>query len=252
MPYFNFQDQKLFFQITESKSNKAIIFIHGSGEGSQIWKNQLELDLDYNLIALDLPSHFNSDYYSKVSLGLYLDAVIALVDHLRYQEVILCGHSLGGAIAQAYYFKYPRDLKALILIATGARLRVSPNILEATKDNFQQYLDWIPSGAFYRKTPEDVVQEYVNDTAKMKPMVTFADYKICDLFDTLNNTHKINLPCLIICGDKDILTPPKYSKYFKEKIKNSKLEIIKKAGHLVMLEQPEEVNEAIVNFVSKL
>ena len=199
-----------------------------------------------------MPSHFKSEYYSKVSFGLYLEAVIGLIDHLRYQEVILCGHSLGGAIAQAYYFKYPNDLKALILVGTGARLRVSPVILEATQKDIKQYIDTIPAGAFFKKTSEDIINRFVSDASKLKPAVIFADYKICDGFDTLENTSKINIPCLIISGKNDVLTPVKYSQFFKEKIKNSELVIIKNAAHMVMLEKPEEVNKSIKKFVNSL
>jgi len=185
-------------------------------------------------------------------LVLYLDALIGLIDHLRYQEVILCGHSLGGAIAQAYYFKYPKDLRALILVGTGARLRVSPAILEATQKDIKQYIDTIPVGAFFKKTSKDIINQFVSDTSKLKPAVIYTDYKICDSFDTLENTSKINVPCLIICGNKDLLTPPKYSQFFKEKIKNSKLVIVKNAAHMVMLEKPTDVDKAIEEFVNSL
>ena len=199
-----------------------------------------------------MPSHFKSDYYSNISFVLYLDALIGLIDHLRYQEVILCGHSLGGAIAQAYYFKYPKDLRALILVGTGARLRVSPAILEATQKDIKQYIDTIPVGAFFKKTSKDIINQFVSDTSKLKPAVIYTDYKICDSFDTLENTSKINVPCLIICGNKDLLTPPKYSQFFKEKIKNSKLVIVKNAAHMVMLEKPTDVDKAIEEFVNSL
>jgi pimeloyl-ACP methyl ester carboxylesterase len=55
-----------------------------------------------------------------------------------------------------------------------------------------------------------------------------------------------------MCGNADKLTPIKYSQYFKDRIKKSELCIIKDAGHLVMLEKPIEVNDAIYKFVEKL
>lgn len=184
-------------------------------------------------------------------MDLYIDVVVSLIDHLRYQEVVLCGHSLGGAIIQDLYFKYPNYVKGLILVATGGRLRVGQPVLDNTKDNFQEYLNSIPAGAFYRKTSKDIIDEYVKDTATMKNVVVYADYKICDGFDTLLMTETIKVPCLIICGKNDVLTPPKYSQYFKEKIKDSKLVIIKNAAHMVMLEQPEEFNKSVENFIIK-
>ena len=59
----------------------------------------------------------------------------------------------------------------------------------------------------------------------------------------------IKIPCLIICGKDDKMTPPKYAMYFNDKIQQSDLILIDKAGHIVMLEKPEEVNQAILNFI---
>jgi pimeloyl-ACP methyl ester carboxylesterase len=55
---------------------------------------------------------------------------------------------------------------------------------------------------------------------------------------------------LIICGKEDLLTPVKYSQYLKQKIKNSELYIIEEAGHMVMLEKPNEVNQIIERFLT--
>ena len=64
-----------------------------------------------------------------------------LVDFLNLKKIVLCGHSLGGPIAQEYFFRYSDEVVALILIGTGARLRVSPLILNTIKSNFQEFLD---------------------------------------------------------------------------------------------------------------
>ncbi|MHA1762580.1 MAG: alpha/beta fold hydrolase, partial [Promethearchaeota archaeon] len=99
---------------------RALIFIHGSGGSSNTWKYQLNaLNLNMNLIALDLPSHANSDPFEELSLELYVDVVKKLIEELELEEVILCGHSLGGAIIQSFYFTYPKKVKGLILVGTG-------------------------------------------------------------------------------------------------------------------------------------
>jgi pimeloyl-ACP methyl ester carboxylesterase len=136
------------------------------------------------------------------------------------------------------------------LCATGARLRVSPVILNSLKNNFQEFLDGFPIGAFYRKTSKEIINTFVNEMAKTNPEVIYNDFKICDNFDIIDKVQLIDVPCLIICGTADSLTPPKYSKFFHEKIKNSKLIIIDKAGHMVMVEKPEEVNNAIKEFIN--
>ena len=250
MPLFEYNGKKIYYQFKEKEEKKAIIFIHGSGENSIVWKGQLnDLNLNYNLIAIDLPSHAESDDFPELSLDLYVDVIKKLVDFLNLKKIVLCGHSLGGAIVQEYFFKNQKEVSALILCGTGARLRVSPMILNSLKNNYQEFLNGLPMGAFYRKTSKEIKKTLVIEIAKTNPEVTFADFTICDNFDVMDKVASINVPCLIVCGNEDKLTPIKYSQYFKDKIKDSKLVVIKDAGHMVMLEKPNEVNKAIEEFI---
>ena len=247
--YLKVEDKNIFYIIKKSGNSKVLVFIHGSGGSSYTWKNQLNLDVDYDLIALDLPSHDKSDKFSDLSLELYVDVVHLLIKSLNYENVILCGHSLGGAIVQQYYFIYPKEVSGLILFNTGARLRVAPFILNSLKNNYQEYLDSLPAGAFYHATPKKKIELYMQETSKISAEVTYNDFKICDGFDVLNKLSTIEVPCLIIVGEQDQFTPVKYSEYFRNNIKNSELHIINKAGHMVMLEKPNEVNQIIENFI---
>ena len=157
MPLFEYNRKKIYYQIKENEEKNAIIFIHGSGENSIVWKGQLnDLNLNYNLIAIDLPSHAESDDFPELSLDLYVDVIKKLVDFLNLKKIVLCGHSLGGAIVQEYFFKNQKEVSALILCGTGARLRVSPMILNSLKNNYQEFLIGLPMGAFYRKTSKEI------------------------------------------------------------------------------------------------
>lgn len=233
----------------DNNSQKSLIFIHGSGGNSNVWENQFYLNIDYNIIAIDLPSHNKSNSFPELTLELYVDVVKKFVDFLNPKRLILGGHSMGGAVIQEYYFKYPDDALALILCATGGRLRVSQSIFNAIKPNYQEYLKDLRVIAFYRKTSKKIIDNAILETSQIDPEVTYNDFKISDAFNTLDKTNLINIPCLIICGKNDALTPVKYSQYFKDKIINSDLCIIKNAGHMVMLEKPSEVNKAIENFI---
>jgi pimeloyl-ACP methyl ester carboxylesterase len=249
--YIEIKGKKIFYKIRESGKKTALIFIHGSGGNSNVWKNQLDLEIDYDLVALDLPSHDKSDKFSDLSLNLYVDVVHQFVKLLGYNSILFCGHSLGGAVIQQYYFSYPNEVSGLILCGTGGRLRVAPFILDSLKNNYNKFLEDLPAGAFYRSTPKEMIDLHVEETSKISPEVTYADFTICDNFDVLNKLSSIDVPCLIIVGKQDQLTPVKYSEYFHNKIKNSELHIIKKAGHMVMVEQHIEFNQAIKDFINK-
>lgn len=249
-PYFTYLKKKIYYKINNSKKDGAIIFIHGSGEHSFVWDSQIkDLDVDLNLIAIDLPSHGKSDEYDDLNLNTYVEVVRQLIDVLQLKGITLCGHSLGGAIAQQYYLKYRDNVKGLILCSTGAKLRVLPVILENTLHNFDTFLNNIPIGAFYRKTKEKIKKSYVEEVSKIEPKVVHTDFKICDNFDVIDKVGSIDVPCLIVVGDADKLTPVKYAEFFNKKIEDSTLKIIEKAGHSVMIEKPDKVNNAIKTFI---
>lgn len=252
IPYFEYSKKKIYYECKDFKNNGAIIFIHGSGEYSFVWEPQFKnLDIDMDLIAIDLPSHGKSDKFENLDLNIYVEAVQSLIDELQIKKVVLCGHSLGGAVAQQFYFDHPERVVGLILCSTGAKLRVLPVILENTLHNFDTFLNNVPVGAFYRKAKEEIKRAYVEEVSKIEPQVIHNDFKICDNFDVLDKVDSINVPCLILVGNADKLTPVKYSKFFDDKIENSTLKVIENAGHSVMLEKPKYVNKAIKTFIQK-
>jgi len=210
------------------------------------------LKIDYNIYALDLPSHSNSDDFEELSLNLYTDVLKSFISYLKAERVILAGHSLGGAVIQDFYFKYSNDVSALILIGTGGRLRVQPSILNDVKTDYTEYLKSIKAGAFHSKTPIEVINKCIDETSNIPSEVTYNDFRICDEFDTIQKTSTIKIPCLILCGKFDKSTPVKYSQFFHDKIEKSELIIIENAGHMVMIEKPVQVNRAIENFISSL
>ncbi|MFW9864749.1 MAG: alpha/beta fold hydrolase [Candidatus Thorarchaeota archaeon] len=221
----------------DNESQQALIFIHGSGGNSDIWKDQFKLSINYNIYTLDLPSHNKSDVFPEHSLELYVDVLRKFIEYTDLKKIILAGHSLGGAVIQSYYFKYPHEVTALILIGTGGRLRVLPEILDNVKNNFPKFI---------KGMNDSLKKEFL----KTAPNVCYDDFKICDGFDALDKTDLIDIPCLILVGKQDDMTPIKYSEFFHKKIKNSELVIIDDAGHLVMMDQPIKLNEAIENYIN--
>jgi pimeloyl-ACP methyl ester carboxylesterase len=164
----------------------------------------------------------------------------------------LAGHSFGGAIVMTYALKYPQELKGIIIIGSGARLKVHPNFLtpceEAIKGNPGEWYQMVEE--MYRLTPEDYKREVVEKQKAIGPAVMLNDFLCCDKFDVMNRVHEIKLPALIICGESDVMTPVKYANYLGAKMANSKMVIVPRAGHFVLAEKPEAVNKAIEDFLT--
>jgi pimeloyl-ACP methyl ester carboxylesterase len=157
---------------------------------------------------------------------------------------------MGGAIAIDYSLQYPRYLKAIVLVGTGGRLRVVAEILdrygrgEKMPDLAGQLYGSHASGKMFREG-----EQYVSQT---QPEVWHADFTACNNFDLLSELPRINIPTLVLCGAEDRMTPLKYSRYLAENIAGAKLEIFDGAGHMLMLEKPDEVNMAVQSFLEDL
>ena len=235
--------------------NKAvIIFVHGATGSNLTWQYQKEgLSDKFKVIPVDLPGHLDSNCPEVTDLELYVTFLNNIFEELNLKKVILAGHSMGGAVVLSYYLRYPDKVQGLILLGTGARLRVLPVILELTKNNFSQYIKMMKNTSFHKKTIKnnpDLIKEVEKNMAKIPPHIAYCDFTICDEFDVMNKLGEIKVPTLIICGSDDKLTPLKYSNYMAHNISNSNFQIIDNAGHMVMLEQPKEVNKAIEDFIN--
>jgi pimeloyl-ACP methyl ester carboxylesterase len=144
---------------------------------------------------------------------------------------------------------YPSLVKGLILIGTGARLRVAPEFLEGVQKDKEATVKAIMEVAYGRRTPPDVRQRGAEEMMKCDARTILSDYLACDRFDIMATVAQISAPTLILCALSDLLTPPKYSEYLNSQIKGSRIELIEGAGHLMMLEKPAEVNRLIKGFI---
>lgn len=230
---------------------EPVVFIHGSGWNLSLWKNQCEyLSSFFEVVLVDLPGHGKSPDYPCESVGDYLDLVLSSLFEIGLRSFFLAGHSLGGAIAIEGGLRYGEVLKGLIIIGSGARLRVLPTILEGLVSDREKTVEFITEMAFSEKAEKSLKELNIRVSMECPQHVIHRDFRICDRFDRMEEVERINLPCLIICGTEDRLTPPKYSQYLKEKIKGSKIFLIEGAGHMVMLEKPNQVNKAILDFLN--
>ena len=226
-----------------------LIFIHGSGGCKEVWHYQTRHFPEADTVAL--PGHPCGE--PCTSIDAYVDWLRGYIRDAGYVGVVLAGHSLGGAIAQLYALKYPEDLEGLIVIGSGARLRVGTMYLETLKkarSNRTIFED------FFNKSYEFIEPELRNELQRKAlegdPAVLLNDMLCCDRFDIMNRVHEIRLPTLALCGSEDIMTPPKYTKYLTSKIEGAREVIIEGGTHMVFAEQPGVVNQAIEGFLNSL
>ena len=147
---------------------------------------------------------------------------------------------------------YPRLLKGLILIGTGARLKVYPEILEGVLKDKEKIARMIVDTAFSAAMPAALKERVFTEYMKNDARTIFDDFTACDSFNVMGSLEAIRVPTLVICGTDDRFTPLKYSRYLAETIPGARLALVEGTGHMVMIEKPGQVNKAIEGFLSVL
>ncbi len=159
------------------------------------------------------------------------------------------GHSMGGAIVQEVAISSHDLLKGIILVATGARLKVAPMFLNGLLNNFEQIIPSVISFAYASGADRSMIEQGIEIMVSAGSQVVYNDFLACDRFDSRQRLARVRLPCLVLCGEEDQLAPPKLSETLKETIEGSTLKILSDAGHMVMIERYRELNEAVEAFI---
>ncbi len=231
----------------------TILMVHGAGGRSEIWNAQLRpLGRNFNAIAIDLPGHGRTPGKACEQISEYAHWLVELMESCFEAPVVLMGHSMGGAICQKAALQGSTRIKALILAATGPRLKVAPAFLEGLKKEFDTTVDMIIKYAYSSSAQPLMLREGANLMKQAGPDVLYNDFAACDRFDVRERVSKIEIPSLIICGEEDKLTPPSLCRKLHKGIKGSKMVEIQGAGHMVMIEAWRPFNESVAEFVRVL
>lgn len=231
-----------------------VILIHGSGGNHLSWPPQVRRMHDQRGFALDLPGHGRSGGIGRHRVEDYVEDILGFMKVLRINSAVWVGHSLGGAIALEAALRFPRRVLGLGLIGCGGRLRVDPAILHSASQDatFAAAVNLIGERSFAPGTGARLKELALQRLAETRPSVLLGDLMACDAFDVMGQLQGVHVPALVMCGSEDQMTPPRYSEYLYRNIPGSGLQIIADAGHMVMLEKPSEVAEALGSFLDSI
>ncbi len=250
MPIIETHQGPLFYA-ERGRGEPALWCLHGAGGTHQHWGPQLvSLHDAVRIVALDLPGHGRSPGRGCRSISAYSTMLLAALDKHKHEQVVLAGHSMGGAVALQTALDAPERVAGLVLISTGARLPVMPELLtHLEQGEFVQAVQTIIERAYGITSPPSL---QVNGKAvflQNNPSVLYGDLLACNSHDVSGRLQDIRCPTLIICGEQDRVTPLKFSHALHNGIPGSSLFVVPEAGHMVLLEQIEEVNMAIRQFL---
>jgi pimeloyl-ACP methyl ester carboxylesterase len=237
-----------------ARAGAPVVLVHGVGGHARQWPPEV-LDVGpRRVIAVDLPGHGSSASAAERSVGGYARAVVDLLDSLDIPAAIVAGHSMGGAIALTLGLDAPGRIAGLVLVATGARLRCTPVLLEDTArpELLPRTARAMAESSFGRNASEAIKETFTREMAATPPGLLHAGFSACDAFDVMDRLGEIRAPALVVCGDDDRLTPPKYSQKLATSIPAARLVVVPGAGHMVMVEEPALVARAMAEFLERL
>lgn len=254
MPLANAGGDQIYY-VQQGERGLPVIFIHGAGSSHLIWWNQLRaLAPLAQAVALDLPGHGKSSPGGRDSVPAYADVILSFLDARGFDRAVVAGHSMGGAISQMLALSHPDRIAGLALIGTGARLRVLPAILEGiiSADSFDHTLELIVENSYAPGLDPDMRRRAKEELRACAPAVTHGDFVACNNFDVIARVGEIHASTLVVCGRQDRMTPAKYSEFLASRMPNARLVPVEDAGHFVMVEKPDAVNQALVDWLTDL
>jgi len=260
----------------EGNGPKTLLFIHGLAGYLPLWKSQIgHLKETHRCIGLDLPGNGLSpsgDF--PYSMFFYAEVIARFIEKENLENVTICGHSMGGHISIILSLRYPQFIDKLILIApSGLEVFSSHEVMgmqhfidigQYFYSNSSQ-VDTTIKQSFYRENAE--AASIISDLKKLMKSHSLQKWNsmISVLIKAMLNEpvhsflNTLNIPVLIIFGEKDEFIPNKLihpletvksiAENGSRNIKDSQVHLIRNAGHFVHIEKSEEVNLLINQFV---
>lgn len=225
----------------------ALVLIHGAAGSSASWPYQLRRLPGWQVFAPDLPGHASSSLLGlKGSLQAYADSLWEWVDSLGLEQVALCGHSMGAAIALHMAQRAPQRTLGLVLLGAAAKFSVNPQLLEKLsvparqQDAIRNIVQW----SFARRSHHALRVAYTRQLASTPADVLYRDFKQCAEFE-LSPTMAWQGRALVISGAEDHMVPAHLSAALAAALPMAEEHTVAEAGHMLMLEQAEKVAEIL-------
>jgi pimeloyl-ACP methyl ester carboxylesterase len=250
MPLLN----DIYYHVYQEGEQVPVVLIHGAGGNHLYWPAEVRRLAGYRVIAMDLPGHGKSSGRGQQSIPDYADQVLQWMQSLFLPRTVVIGHSMGGAIALQLALEHPEQVLGLGLVATSARLKVSPQILDETSHSttFLNAIERIIEGSFSLSSSERLKELAAQRMAETRQSVLYGDFLACQEFDLIDRLADIQAPALVICGQEDKMTPLRHVQFLADHLPQARLAIVPLAGHMVMLEHPVQVAALLQEFLTTL
>ena len=241
------------FKFIEIGEGEPLMLLHGLFGALSNFEHLIEYFRNTHKVIVPMLPLFDLDLLHTTVGGLQ-KFVKRFIENRGYKNIHLLGNSLGGHVALVYVLKNPERVKSLILTGSSG---FSPSRMGDSypKRGDKEYIRKKTQLTFYdpAMATDELVNEcfeITNNRIKVIKIISLAKSAIRNnLGEELN---QIQQPTCLIWGNNDTITPPFVAKEFNKLIPNSELHFIDKCGHAPMMEVPQEFNQILSSFLSKL
>lgn len=253
------------FAATGGRAHQAgrplALLVHGAGMDHNVWAYQSRWLAfhGWNVLALDLPGHGRSEGPPLESIPALAHWLVALINAAGAPTATIIGHSMGSLAALAAAAAFPARVDRLVLISTAAAMSVHRDLLAAAAANQHAAIDMVnlwgfgPTAGLGGGRAPGVwmlgAGERILESAR--PGVLHKDLAACDAYrDALDAAAKVAAPTLILCGERDQMTPLRGARVLAGAMASVRLVVLEGAGHMLMAERPDEVLRALTEHLA--
>lgn len=241
------------FRYIEEGEGEPLMLLHGLFGALSNFKDLIDFFSKRTKVVVPMLPLFELDLL-HTSVGGLEKHVQKFIEYKNYNNIHLLGNSLGGHVGLVHVLKHPERIKSLILTGSSGLFENGMGDTYPKRGDYE-YIKKKTEVTFYdpavaTKELVDEVYDIVNQRIKAIKVIALAKSAIRNnLGDELK---EIKIPTLLIWGNNDAITPPFVGKEFNKLIPNSELHLIDKCGHAPMMERPDEFNEILNGFLTKL
>lgn len=259
MQFARINDITIHYQVIGAANDKPVlVFANSLGTDFRIWRDVIvRFAGDFAMVLYDKRGHGLSDVGDMpYSMDLHVADLAGLLDLLSVKQAVICGLSVGGLIAQGLYAARPDLVRALALCDTAPKIGTADlwdtRIAAIEENGIAGITDGILERWFtpaFRRPENNAYHGYRNMLIR-QPVTGYAGTcaAIRDA-DFTEAAKRIAVPTICIVGDQDGSTPPDVVLSMARLIPDARYEVIRDAGHIPCVEQPEALTAVLRAFI---
>jgi pimeloyl-ACP methyl ester carboxylesterase len=273
-------DVDLFIQELGPRDAPVVLFVHGMGAWSELWRATLDMTAaaGFRAVALDLPPFGYSERPARPAYSRQDQArrILGVIDALGVRQATLVGHSFGGGPTMEAVLLAPARVKALVLVdaaigldSPGGTGGIAADVLQVRPLRNAVVATTVTNPRMTRR----LLSRFVEKQEAITPariavlqaplavqggtaafsdwLIEFLTSKEAPLSQRPDAYRALTLPTLVVWGDKDTVTPLAQGQRLSQLISGSELAVIPGIGHMPQIEDVEQFNRLLVTFLRK-